>query len=66
MKKFSVLLTVCFLAALASTARAQTSGPNNAELNGNYAFTFSGFSGSGGTSTVFAVVGRFTADGAGN
>jgi hypothetical protein len=39
---------------------------NNAELNGNYAFTFSGITGNGSVSSVFAAVGRFTADGAGN
>jgi hypothetical protein len=40
--------------------------PNNVELNGNYAFTFSGMSGSGAGTSAFAAVGRFTADGAGN
>src|SRR5260221_4968667 len=39
---------------------------NSAELNGNYAFTFSGITGNGSVSSVFAAVGRFTADGAGN
>ncbi len=39
---------------------------NVAELNGNYAFTFSGITGNGSVSSVFAAVGRFTADGAGN
>src|SRR6267378_1975769 len=39
---------------------------NDAELNGNYAFTFSGITGNGSVSSVFATVGRFTADGAGN
>ena len=39
---------------------------NNATLNGNYAFTFHGFSGNGTTASVFGAVGRFTADGAGN
>jgi hypothetical protein len=35
---------------------------NNAELNGNYAFTFNGMTtGGGGGSTVFAAVGKFTA-----
>jgi len=43
-----------------------TPGPNNSELNGNYAFSFNGISGSSGGSDVFAAVGRFTADGAGN
>jgi hypothetical protein len=35
-------------------------------LKGNYAFTFSGITGNGTVSSVFAAVGRFTADGAGN
>ena len=39
---------------------------NDAELNGNYAFTFSGINGNGSVSSVFGSVGRFTADGAGN
>src|SRR3977135_2016782 len=41
-------------------------GGTNAELNGNYAFTFNGFRGNANVSSVFAAVGRFTADGAGN
>jgi len=41
-----------------------TSGTNNAKLNGDYAFTFSGVN-SGGL-FVFVGVGSFTADGAGN
>ena len=39
---------------------------NNAELNGDYAFSFSGMNGNSAASSVFAAVGRFTADGAGN
>jgi hypothetical protein len=39
---------------------------NNAELNGNYAFTFNGIRGNGTVSSVFGALGRFTADGAGN
>ena len=67
MRKRNALLIVCLVTLLASTAQAQNaSGANNAALNGNYAFTFSGFTGSGGNSAVFAAVGRFTADGAGN
>ena len=62
MRKLIVLLIGCFALVLASTARAQ----NNAELNGDYAFTFSGITGGSGPSSVFAAVGRFTADGAGN
>src|SRR6266446_5684162 len=38
----------------------------NGALNGNYTFAFSGLTGNGGVSSVFASVGRFTADGAGN
>jgi hypothetical protein len=43
-----------------------TPGPNNFELNGNYALSFNGIYGSSGGSAVFAAVGRFTTDGAGN
>jgi len=65
MSKLNALLIACFALVLASTARAQNSpGANNAELNGDYAFTFNGFTGGG--SAVFAAVARFTADGAGN
>jgi hypothetical protein len=50
-----------------STVQAPTNTTvNNAELNGNYAFTFSGITGNGSVSSVFAAVGRFTADGVGN
>lgn len=67
MRKLKALLTICFVFVLASTIRAQrTSGVNNAELKGDYAFTFSGITSGGGASAVFAAVGRFTADGAGN
>jgi hypothetical protein len=68
MKNWKALLVVCFALMFSTAVQAQsTAGVNNAELNGNYAFTFSGFSGSsGGVSNVFAAVGRFTADGAGN
>src|SRR5712664_2028262 len=66
MRKRNALLIVCFAAVLASSVRAQTSGVNNAELNGNYAFTFTGIRGNGTVSSAFAAVGRFTADGAGN
>src|SRR6266851_5749992 len=66
MRKRNALLIVCLAAVLASTVRAQTSGVNNAELNGNYAFTFRGISGNGTVSSVFGAVGRFMADGAGN
>src|SRR5258708_37517125 len=66
MRKRNALLIVCFAAVLASTVRAHTSGVNDAELNGNYAFTFRGISGNGTVSSVFEAVGRFTSDGAGN
>jgi hypothetical protein len=67
MRKPMALLMGCLALVLASTVRAQnTPGVNNAELNGDYAFTFNGITGSGGVSSVFAAVGRFKADGAGN
>jgi hypothetical protein len=67
MRKLIALLFLCFALAFASTVQCQTnSGTNNAELNGNYAFSFSGISGNGSISSPFAAVGRFTADGAGN
>ncbi len=67
MKKLIAVLVGCFALVFASTVRAQgTPGVNNAELNGDYAFTFNGINGNGGVSSVFAAVGRFTADGAGN
>src|SRR5216684_4279658 len=66
MRKLNAFLIMCFAAVLASSVRAQTSGANNAELNGDYAFTFTGIKGTGSISSVFAAVGRFTADGAGN
>jgi hypothetical protein len=63
MKKVRVWLVVCLGLAFASIASAQGS---NAELNGNYAFTFDGITGANGGSNGFAGVGRFTADGAGS
>lgn len=71
MKKLNALLFVCFAAVFASTVQAQTSGVNNAELNGNYTLNFNGFSVGAqgiatGRSVVCDAVGRFTADGAGN
>jgi hypothetical protein len=67
MRKLIAVLIGCFALVLASTVRAQnTPGVNDAELKGDYAFTFNGITGSGGVSSVFAAVGRFTADGAGN
>jgi hypothetical protein len=65
MRKLVVLL--CLVLFFASNIQAQSnSGANNAELNGNYAFTFTGVTGSSGGASVFAAVGRFTADGSGN
>ncbi len=67
MRKLNALLILCFTLLFGSTVQGQTNtGVNNAELNGDYAFTFSGISGNGSVSSVFAAVGRFTADGAGN
>src|SRR5882672_3767906 len=67
MRKLNALLILCFALLFASSVQGQTNtGVNNAELNGNYAFSFSGFSGNGSVSSVFGAVGRFTADGAGN
>jgi hypothetical protein len=67
MRKLNALLVLCFALLFASTVQCQTNtGANNAELNGNYAFTFSGITGGPGYQAVFAAVGRFTADGAGN
>jgi hypothetical protein len=67
MRNLNALLIALFALLFASTVQGQTNpGVNNAELNGDYAFTFTGISGSGSVSSVFAAVGRFTADGAGN
>jgi hypothetical protein len=67
MRKLIALLIGCFVLVLTSTVRAQNApGVSNAELNGDYAFTFNGFSGNLATSSIFAAVGRFTADGAGS
>jgi len=52
--------------ALSITVVGPTGSQNNAELNGSYAFAFNGIAGSGGGTSVFGAVGRFTADGAGN
>jgi hypothetical protein len=68
MRKLNVLWIMSLTLFLASTVRAQAiPGANNAALKGDYAFTFNGMTtGGGNNSTVFAAVGRFTADGAGN
>ena len=65
MHKLSVLLFLLFALLLVPTAQGQA-GMNDAKLNGDYAFSFSGLSGNGTTSSAFGAVGRFTADGAGN
>jgi len=67
MRKLKILLMVCLALLLGAGTRAQTSGGVNAhELSGNYAFSFSGIRGNASVASVFAAVGRFTADGAGN
>jgi len=63
MKKVCVLALVCLVLLIAPGVKAQGS---NAELNGNYAFTFDGITGANGVTNGYAGVGRFTADGAGN
>lgn len=63
MRKLRVVLILCFALIVAPSVRAQ----NDAELKGDYAFSFNGMTtGGSGASTPFAAVGRFTADGAGN
>jgi hypothetical protein len=68
MRKLQILGIASLALLFAATVRAQnTTGVNNAELKGEYAFTFNGMTtGGGGGSTPFAAVGRFTSDGAGN
>jgi hypothetical protein len=68
MGKLNALLILCFGLVLSSAVRAQIApGVNNAELKGDFAFSFNGMTtGGSGASTPFAAVGRFTADGAGN
>jgi hypothetical protein len=68
MRKLNVLLITCLGLVFSSAVRAQgTSGVNNAALKGDYAFSFNGMTtGDDLTSTPFAAVGRFTADGAGS
>src|SRR5438309_11728128 len=67
MRKLNAVLLLGLALLFGSKVQAQTnSGVNNAELNGNYAFMFSGVTGNSGGSSVFATVGRFTADGSGN
>src|SRR3979490_152224 len=67
MRKLNALLMVCFALVFASTVQGQTNpGVSTAGLNGIYAFTFKGLTGTATGWVVFAAVGRFTADGAGN
>jgi hypothetical protein len=68
MRKLQILGIACLALIFAATVRAQnTSGVNNAALKGDYAFSFNGMTtGDGTSSTPFAAVGRFTADGAGS
>jgi hypothetical protein len=65
MRMGNVVLVVVAALVFSAAAYGQT-GVNNVELNGNYAFSFTGLSGNSTVSSVFASVGRFTADGAGN
>jgi hypothetical protein len=67
MRKRNAPWILCFAFLIAATIEAQTPpGVNNA-LKGDYAFSFNGMTtGDGTSSTPFAAVGRFTADGAGN
>ena len=67
MRKLNAMLILCFAMLFISAVQGQTTtGVNDAELHGDYAFNFSGFKGNSSVSSVFAAVGRFTADGAGN
>jgi hypothetical protein len=68
MRKLQVLGIASLAFVFPVPLQAQgTTGANNAELKGDYAFTFNGMTtGGSGGSTPFAAVGRFTSDGAGN
>ena len=76
MRSLNVPLVVCLAALLGcgggtashspSAGQAQILAVNNAELKGDYAFNFTGFSASSTGSSVFSAGGRFRADGAGN
>ena len=66
MRLKTLILVGCTLLFVATLRGQSNSGVNNAELHGNYAFGFSGLSGSTSLASVYAAVGRFTADGAGN
>jgi hypothetical protein len=67
MRNMRLFLMVWVVLLFGAVVRAQSvSGVNDNELNGSYAFSFSGIRGNASISSVFAAVGRFTADGAGN
>jgi len=67
MRNMRLFLMVWVMLLFGAVVRAQgASGVNDHELNGSYAFSFSGIRGNASVSSVFAAVGRFTADGAGN
>jgi len=67
MRKMRLFLMVWVMLLFGAVVRAQgASGVNDHELNGSYAFSFSGIRGNASVSSVFAAVGRFTADGGGN
>lgn len=66
MRLKTLFLAGCMLLFVAAVQGQSNSGVNNAELHGNYAFDFSGVSGNTNVFSVYAAVGRFTADGAGN
>lgn len=66
MYRGNILVAACCSLLFVSAARSQ-SGANDAELKGDYAFSFNGMTSGGAPAwTPFATVGRFTADGAGN
>jgi hypothetical protein len=67
MRNMRLFLMAWVMLLFGAVVRAQgASGVNDHELNGSYAFSFSGIRGNASVSSVFAAVGRFTADGAGN
>jgi hypothetical protein len=57
----------CSASGTSSAPSSSTAAANNdSALKGNYAFSFTGINSNGTVSSIFAAVGRFTADGAGN
>jgi hypothetical protein len=52
--------------SLSITIAGQGGAQGNAQLNGNYAFSFTGMTGNSSASSIFAAVGSFRADGVGN